>query len=304
MANIKSQIKRNKTNEKARERNKAVKSELKTAVRRTREAVATGDKAIYYRPEGATLILVGDVDPATVHPMVEAAFGGWRAGAAPAHVALPTPPSGQTRIFLIDKPGAPQSEVRIGHPAVARNNPDYFPMLVLNTLLGGSFTSRLQQNLRETHGYTYGARSSFTWRRGAGPFQASAAVRTAVTDSSLIQFFKEMNRIRTEPVPADELARAKSYVALGLPRNLETNSSLAFGLVDLAVYGLDASFYDSYVERVMAVTAEDVQRVANRYVRPGEATVVVVGDLKTIEPGVRALNLGPVEVRPVSDFVQ
>ncbi|HEX8271420.1 MAG TPA: pitrilysin family protein [Longimicrobiaceae bacterium] len=258
----------------------------------------------FYRPGGSTLILVGDVDAATTHPLVERAFGSWQGGSPPAPAALPTPAAGQTRIYLIDKPGAPQSEVRIGHPAVARNNPDYFPMLVLNTLLGGSFTSRLQQNLREAHGYTYGARSSFGWRRGAGPFQAAAAVRTAVTDSSLVEFFKELNRIRSEPVPADELTRAKSYVALGLPRSLETNSSLAFGMAELATHGLDSGFYDSYVDRVMAVTAEDVQRVANRFVRPGEAVVVVVGDLKTIEPAVRALNLGPVEVRPVGEFVQ
>ncbi|HEV2149498.1 MAG TPA: pitrilysin family protein [Longimicrobiaceae bacterium] len=258
----------------------------------------------FYRPQSSTLILVGDVEPDAVHPLVERAFGSWRAGAAPAPAALPTPQPAKTRVILIDKPGAPQSEVRIGHPAVSRDNPDYFPMMVLNTLLGGSFTSRLQQNLREAKGYTYGAGSSFGWRRGAGPFQAAAAVRTAVTDSSLIEFFRELNRIRDEPVPADELQRAKNYLALGLPRNLETNSSLAFNLADLAVHGLDASYYDTYVDRVMAVTAEDVRRVANRYVRPGEAVVVVVGDLKTIEPGVRALDIGSVEVRQVGDFVR
>lgn len=257
----------------------------------------------HYRPGSATLILVGDVDAATVHPQVERAFGSWQAGAAPAEATLPTPPAVETKLYLIDKPGAPQSEVRIGHPAVQRNNPDYFPMLVLNTILGGSFTSRLQQNLRETHGYTYGARSNFTWRKGPGPFQASAAVRTAVTDSSLIEFFNELNRIRTEPVSQDELSRAKNYVALGLPRSLETNSALAFNLADLAVHGLDAGYYDTFVERIMAVTAEDVQRVANRYVRPGEAVIVVVGDLKTIEPRVRALGIAPVEVRQTSEFV-
>ncbi|HEX7241682.1 MAG TPA: insulinase family protein, partial [Longimicrobiaceae bacterium] len=234
----------------------------------------------------------------------ERAFGSWTGGAAPAVPALATPASGATRVFLIDKPAAAQSEVRIGHPAVQRDNPDYFPMLVMNSLLGGSFTSRLMQNLRETHGYTYGARSSFGWRRGAGPFTASAAVRTAVTDSSLIEFFRELNRVRTEAVTQDELDRAKKYVALGLPRDLETNAALASSLADLAQYGLDPSFYDTYVERVMAVTADDVRRVANQYVRPGESVVVVVGDLKSIEPGIRALNLGPVEVRQVNEFVR
>ena len=256
-----------------------------------------------YRPGSSTLILVGDVDAATVHPLVERAFGSWQAGTAQAPAALPSPPAVQTKLYLIDKPDAPQSEIRIGHPAVQRNNPDYFPMLVLNTILGGSFTSRLQQNLRETHGYTYSARSGFGWRRGAGPFQASAAVRTAVTDSSLIEFFNELKRIRTELVPQDELNRAKNYVALGLPRSLETNSALAFSLADLSVHGLDASFYDTFVERIMAVTAQDVQRVADRYVRPGESVVVVVGDLKSIEPKVRALGIAPVEVRETSEFV-
>ncbi|HEX2093122.1 MAG TPA: pitrilysin family protein [Longimicrobiaceae bacterium] len=275
-----------------------------TAVRRMDRRTLRDFHGTFYRPGGSTLVLVGDVDPASVHPMVERAFGRWAVGNVPPAPALATPTLGSTRIVLIDKPGAPQSEVRIGHPAVQRNNPDYFPMLVLNTLLGGSFTSRLQQNLREAHGYTYGAGSSFGWRRGAGPFTASAAVRTAVTDSSLIEFFRELNRIRAEPVTGDELQRAKNYVALGLPRNLETNPALASSLADLSIHGLDASFYDTYVERVMAVTSEDVRRVANQYVRPGQAMVVVVGDLKTIEPAVRALNLGPVEVRPVSDFVQ
>lgn len=274
------------------------------AVRRfDREALRSFHRA-FYRPGSTTLVLVGDVDAATVHPMVERAFGGWQGGEAPAFPALNAPAGAARRVFLIDKQGAAQSEIRIGHPGVARSHPDYFPLLVLNTVLGGSFTSRLNSNLREAHGYSYGAGSSFATRRGAGPFTAGAAVVTAKTDSALIEFFRELDRIRAEPVSQDELDRAKKYVALGLPRNLETTSALAGSLADLAVHGLDASFYDSYVQRVMAVTAEDLRRVASQYVRPGEAVVVVVGDLKAIEPGVRALGLGPVEVRQVGDFVR
>ncbi|MBV9772332.1 MAG: insulinase family protein [Gemmatimonadetes bacterium] len=258
----------------------------------------------FYRPAAATLVLVGDVDAASVHPLVERAFGSWQGGAPAAVPALAAPTRSSTQLYLIDKPGAPQSEIRIGNPAVQRNSPDYFALLVMNSLLGGSFTSRLQQNLREAHGYTYGARSGLSWRRGVGPFVAQAAVRTAVTDSSLVEFFKELNRIRTEPVPQEELDRAKRYVSLGLPRDLETNPALAYSLAGLAVQGIDPGFYDSYVDRVMAVTAEDIRRVANQYVRPGQSVVVVVGDLKTIEPGVRALGIGPVEVRPVGDFMR
>ncbi|MDQ3556252.1 MAG: insulinase family protein, partial [Gemmatimonadota bacterium] len=258
----------------------------------------------FYRPGGATLVLVGDVDAEAVHPLVERTLGSWTPGAAPAAPQLASVEVQATRLFLIDKPGAPQSEVRIGHPGVARDNPDYFPLLVLNTLLGGSFTSRLNSNLRETHGYTYGARSSFAMRQGAGPFLASAAVTTAKTDSSVIEFFRELNRIRTEPVETDELERAKNYVALGLPRNLETTGAVAGSLADLATYGLDASFYDRYVQNVMAVSPADIERVANRYLRPDRSVVVVVGDRRTVEAGLRALPLGAVEVRTVEEFVR
>jgi zinc protease len=257
----------------------------------------------YYRPAGATLLLVGDVDE-SLHPVVEQAFGGWRGDAVPA-LALPAlPETGTTRIYLVDRPGAAQSEIRIGHPAVARDNPDFFPLQVLNTLLGGSFTSRLNQNLRETHGYTYGAGSSFAMRRGAGPFTASSAVVTTKTDSSVIEFFNELNLIRDEAVPVDELERAKQYIALGLPQSFETSAQVASRMAELSLYGLPMDYYNSYVQRVMAVTAADVQRVANRYIRPDRAVIVVVGDRATVEAGLRALPVGELEIREVGEFVR
>ena len=258
-----------------------------------------------YRPENATLILVGDVDP-SMQPMVEQAFGGWRAMGAAAAMegSLDAPQIGATTIYLVDKPGAAQSEIRIGHPGVARNTPDYFALQVLNTLLGGAFTSRLNMNLRETHAWTYGARSGFAMRQGAGPFTAQAGVVTAKTDSSLVEFFKELNRIRTEPIAAEELEKAKRYVALGFPQTLETTQDVAGNLANLVTYGIDPSFLGSYVGGVMGVTAADVRRVADQYVRPGNAVVVVVGDRSQIEAGIRALNLGTVEVKDVGEFVR
>jgi predicted Zn-dependent peptidase len=249
-------------------------------------------------------VLVGDVSAAVAQPIVERAFGGWPSGTLrpPAAPAAPATPA--TTIYLVDKPGAPQSEIRIGHPGVARDDPDYFPVLVLNTVLGGSFTSRLNSNLREEHGYSYGARSSFTMLRGAGPFQASAAVVSEKTDSSVVEFFRELERIRAESVGPAELERAKNYVALGLPRRFETSGGVAGQLADLAVYDIGEAFYADYVDRVMAVTAADVQRVARERIRPDRSVVVVVGDRATVEEGLRGLDLGRVEIRPVEEFVR
>lgn len=257
----------------------------------------------HYRPTGATLLLVGDVDD-SLHPIVEQAFGGWTGQAPAARTLAQAALPGETRIYLIDRPGAAQSEIRIGHPGVARDNPDFFPLQVLNTLLGGSFTSRLMQNLRETHAYTYGAGSSFAMRRGAGPFMATSAVVTAKTDSAVIEFFREINRIRDESVPADELERAKQYIALGLPQSFETSAQVASRMAELRLYGLPMDYYNGYVQQVMAVTPADVQRVANQYLQPGRAHVVVVGDRSTIEEGLRALGMGQVEIRNVDEFVR
>jgi zinc protease len=270
----------------------------------TRDAVAAYHAAAY-RPENATLVLVGDVDPAAMQPLVERAFGAWRAsGAAPALAPVAEPPVGRTTVYLIDRPGSAQSEIRIGHPGVPRDHPDYYALTVMNTLLGGSFTSRLNTNLRETHGWTYGAGSGYSMLRGAGPFSARSGVQTMATDSSLVEFFRELGRLRDEPVPAEELAKARAYVALRLPDQLETTSSVAGQLAALEIYGLDASFFDTFIERVMAVTAADVQRVARQHVRPENSVVVVVGDRARIEEAVRAAAVGPVEIRTVDEFMR
>lgn len=258
----------------------------------------------FYRPAASTLILVGDVAADELQPIVEETFGAW-SGEAPAEPVAPVAPEpGRTTVYLVDKEGAAQSEIRVGHPGVARDHPDFFPIVVLNTILGGSFTSRLNTNLRETHGFAYGAGSSFSMRRGAGPFLASSAVFTAKTDSALVEFFRELDRIRDEAVPQDELERAKRYVALGLPRRFETTSGVASQLAELETYGLSIDFYNDYVDRVMAVTAEDVHRVAREHLRPDRAVVVVVGDVATVEPGLRSLDVGPLEIRRTEEFVR
>lgn len=250
-----------------------------------------------YRPNGAQVLVVGDVTLAEIRRLIDQRFGSWARGDVPvvAQTKAPAPPV--RTIYLVDKPGAPQSVIRIGHPGVARATPDYFALEVLNTILGGSFTSRLNQNLRETHGYTYGAGSSFAMRRMAGPFTASASVVTDKTDSSLIEFLKELRRIRDEAVPAAELEKAKSYIVLGLPGNFETTGGSAAQYRDLLIYGLPLDYYASYMAGITAVTAADVQRVAQRHVDPDHFAIVVVGDRSQIESGIQALKEGPIARR-------
>jgi predicted Zn-dependent peptidase len=276
------------------------------ATRRLDRARVQAFHASRYRPENSTLILVGDVDPDAMQPVVQSALGAWRAtGAAAAPMAaLPTPAIARSVVYLVDKPGAAQSEIRIGHPGVARNSPDYYALQVLNTIVGGSFTSRLNTNLREVKGWSYGARSSYALRHAAGPFTAQAAVVTAKTDSAVVEFMRELNRIRAEPVSAEELDKAKRYLALGFPQTVETNPQVAGQLAFLVPYGIQPSFLSTYTQRIMAVTADDVRRVANQYVRPDNAVIVVVGDRSQVEAGLRAVNVAPVEIREVGEFTK
>jgi zinc protease len=250
-----------------------------------------------YRPNNARIMVVGDVTVAEARRLIEARLGRWARASVPALRPSTTPAPARRTIFLVDKPGAAQSVFRIGHEGVARSTPDYFAGMVMNTILGGSFTSRLNQNLRETHGYTYGAGSAFSLRRLPGPFTASASVVTAKTDSALIQFMYELRRIRDSVVPAEELEKAKSYIMLGLPRDFETTSGAAGQYSDIVLYDLPRDYYRSYIDRVRAVTAADVQRVARQYIDPDHFAIVIVGDRAQIEAGLRALNEGTVVYR-------
>jgi zinc protease len=254
-----------------------------------------------FRPENAALLAVGDITPDTAMPLLEKAFGAWKATAAASAEKLPpTDEPAARQVYLIDKPGAAQSQIRIGRVGVARSTADYFPIQVLNTVLGGSFTSRLNNNLREVHGYAYGAGSSFDMRGAAGPFYATAGVQTDKTAEALKEFFVELNAI-LKPVPADELTRAKNYVALRFPSAFEATGDISRRLEEALVYKLPDDYYAKYVQNIQAVTAADVQRVAQKYIKPDQLAVVVVGDLKAIEAGIRALNLGPIKVMTIDE---
>jgi zinc protease len=264
----------------------------------TREDVL-GFHAAHYRPSNATLIVVGDVKPDDIERRVRRMFAGWEDKPV-AKTNFPQPLAARrTTVYLIDKPGAAQSSFRIGSVGVARSTEDYFPLLVMNTMLGGSFTSRLNQNLRETKGYTYGARSGFSMRRERGPFTASAEIVSAKSDSALLEFMKELNAIR-DTIPEDELAKVKKYLQLQLPGDFESTTDIAFQLVPLAIHGLPRDYYNTYSRRIDAVNRADVQRVARRYLDPRNMAVVIVGDAKTITAGLESTNVGPLERRDIS----
>lgn len=260
-----------------------------------------------YRPLRATFTVVGDIGDAEARTLLERRFGSWTVRGAerrPAPVLVAATRTQARRIILVDKPGAAQSVIIIGAPGLERTSPDYAAIQVMNTILGGSFSSRLNSNLRETKGYTYGANSGFQWRPLPGAFLASADVRTDVTDSSLVEFFRELRAIRDTPVRDAELARAKAYIALGIPGDLESTAQIANQVTGLALFNLPLTWLQEYVTAVNAVTDADVQRVARRYIPDDAATIVVVGDLAKVRAGIEALNLGPVTVVTVEELAQ
>ncbi|MDQ3687261.1 MAG: insulinase family protein [Acidobacteriota bacterium] len=246
----------------------------------------------YYRPNNAALIVVGDVKPDTLVPQLERALGNWKKADVPAiDVSAAPVERRQPTIYLVDRPGAAQSVLSIGHVGVPRATPDYFSLLALNRLLGGQFVSRVNLNLRENKGYTYGARTVFDYRRGAGPFAASADVQTAVTKESIAEFLKELRGVRGDmPVTAAELEYAKQSIIRSFPTGFETPAQIAARLEDIVLYNLPDDYFNNYLARVRAVSLDDVTRAANRYLDPSRLAILVVGDRREIEPGLRSLS--------------
>ncbi len=260
-----------------------------------------------FRPNRAAFTIVGDLTEADARRLIDARFSGWRAQGAertPGPVLVEAKKPTATQVYLVDKPNAAQSVIYIGAPGVERTTADFAAIQVMNTILGGSFSSRLMTNLRETKGYTYGASSGFSWRPLPGPYIASSDVRTDVTDSSLVEFFKELRLIRDSLVSPVELDRAKAYIKLGIPGDLESTSQIAGQITSLAAYNLPLTWLQEYAAAVDKVTAADVQRVARRYVPAEGAIIVVVGDLARVRAGIEALKLGPSTVLDVNDITR
>lgn len=234
--------------------------------------------ATRYLPAGAAVIAAGDVSADEVVEVAGACFGDWVGAPPPASVPEVRRRGDAPRVVLVDRPGSVQAELRIGHMGVARRDPDYIPLLVMNQILGGAFSSRLNLNLRERHGYTYGISSGYTSRRHPGPFLVSTAVQSDAAAASVREVLREVEGIREGPVTPAELDDARSYLAGVFPLRLETTVGIASRLSQVAVYGLPDDYFDHYRDWVLAVSAEDVLRVAQRHLRPEEMVVVVVGD--------------------------
>jgi zinc protease len=259
----------------------------------TRDDAVAFHKRLFV-PNNAALIVVGDTTPDAIIPQLEAALKVWTPGEA-VKFRVPEPPKGKPlTVYLVDKPGAPQSVILVGQVGVPRNSPDYYALQVMNSIFGGSFGSRINLNLREKKGYTYGARSGFAFRQGPGPFQAGAPVRTDVTKESVVELVRELNEIAGPSGATEEEVRSqKDRLIKDFPARFETIAggplSLSTALADLVLYNLADDYFANYQAKVEAVTKADVDRVAKTYVDPKEMTILIVGDRSKVEPALKSL---------------
>ncbi|HUG41858.1 MAG TPA: pitrilysin family protein [Longimicrobiales bacterium] len=249
-----------------------------------------------YRAGSAALVFTGAIDRRRARQAARDHFGDWT-GEPAADVDFEVRPGvEETTVFLVHRPGSVQSEIRMGHVGVDRHHADYFPLLVMNTILGGAFTSRLNMSLRERHGFTYGARSAFAFRRRPGPFTVDVAVATDVTARALQEALREVEALRTDGPTDDELDGARDYLAGILPLTLQTTGQLASRIGELVVYDLPVDYFASYRRRIAAVSAADIRRVAREDVRPDQLAIVVVGDADQVRGPIDALGLGEIQV--------
>lgn len=250
--------------------------------------------AARFRPANSAILLVGDIDAARGHELVKSVFGDW--AGAPAHAVAITSEQADDKVVvhLIDRPGSVQSELRMAHVGVAQSHPDHFTLLVMNAILGGTFTSRLNLNLREKNGFTYGVRSGFGMRRDAGPFVIQTAVGTDVTIRALEEALKETRSFVADGVTEDEVANARDYLAGVFPLQMQSTEEVALRLAEIVVYDLPDDYFQDYRERILAVTPAAVNAAAPVHIRTDRMAVVVVGDATVLRAGIETLGLGEI----------
>jgi len=258
-------------------------------------------------PKGATLVIVGDRPEDELLDLATREFDQWQP--SPASMTLDraaalAPPSQapEVRLGVVDRPGSAQSELRIGHVCAARSTPDYHALLILNNVLGGDFVSRLNLNLREQKGYTYGVRTGFNLRRGLGPFVMQTSVGTDVTAPAIREALNEIRAIANErPATGEEVAQAFDALSKGYPRGFETGGQVARSVAQLALHNLPDTYFADFVPRLSQVTADEVSAAAQRYLAGASMTTLIVGDLDKIHGSLPDLGLGPHQVLP-ADF--
>jgi zinc protease len=254
-----------------------------------------------YTPAVTTVILVGDITVDEGVALVESNLGSWSAGRSVTDVVADKPQRSGRAVELVIKPDAAQSEVRIGHIGVPRTHPDYFRIVVMNAVLGGLFSSRINLNLREANGYTYGASSYYDWRRQSGPFVISTAVQSEVTGAAISETLKEIARMRDEEISQDELTLATSYLEGVFPIRYETTSAIAAALTNMIVFGLPHDYFDTYRENIARVTTRDVLEAAKAHVNPDHLQVVVVGNPELVEEPLKELSIGSFSAHEASE---
>jgi zinc protease len=252
-----------------------------------------------YKAGSITVIVAGAVSRSVARDLIAKAFAKWPLGASAGRALIATPRATRRTVNIVSKTDAPQSELRVGHVGLPRRHPDFFQALVMNAVLGGLFGSRINMNLREEHGYTYGASSYYDWRRGAGPFVVSTAVQSEVTAPALMEIFAEIDRIRAERISDEELSLARDYLDGVFPIRYETTTAIASALANLVIYGLSADYYDTYRQRVTRVTTDDVLEAARQHLHPEQLQTVIVGDAGAIKDSVAALRFGELQLHSV-----
>lgn len=263
----------------------------------TRDDVVAFHKA-YFQPARAIITVVGDIDLATAKRTLDAAFAEWSAGGAAASFSYPAPrPPNATTIYIVDKAGAAQSTFAIGLPGPDRKTPDYYAIEVMNTIVGTLFQSRLNHNIREEKGWSYGVFSFFAYGKGPGAFRAGGDVVTAKTDSALLEFLKELRGAQGgRPFTDDEMAQGKASLTQSLPESFSSVDATNGSISDLYVDGLPQDYYQQFTQHIQAVTSDDLVRVAKQYIDLQHLAIVIAGDRATIEAPLRALNVAPVVV--------
>jgi zinc protease len=265
------------------------------------KAIQRDDLVSYYRnnyfPNNSAIVIAGDLTIEEAKAKVEKAFGSWKQGNVESK-SIPEPPQiAKTLVYIVDKPEAPQSMVVLGQPFIKRDDPDYETLTLINNALGGKFTSRINMNLREDKGYSYGASSAFLALRSLGPFYAAAPVQTNSTKESIVELLKEVRELgSTRPLTQQEIEDSKNNITKRYPQNFQTLSGIATQLSNIYLYNLPDDEWSQYLTKIAAVTPDSAANAAKEHLKQDGILIVVVGDRKKIEPAIKELNLGEIQV--------